>query len=126
MTGCLRNVLVLKDLNRSYKLVEIMPKNSQKSDNMKRPRKELKRINWEIATSILKTLYFHGKQKKSILARLTDMGYENCILYLDWLDLLDLVRNNDHSQTAGLTEIGIIFCRTKLIRSSPEFLNQQI
>lgn len=95
--------------------------NSKKLNNNQR--KELKRIDWTIATRILKTLYYHGEQKKTVLARLTDMGYDNCILYLDWLDLLGLIQNKGLSQTISLTETGIVFCRTKLIRTSTSVLN---
>lgn len=102
---------------------------SQKLDNIKSQRKELKRIDWDIATRILKTLYLYGKQKKTAIARITNMGYDNCILYLDWLDLLGFIKKetDNYSQTVSLTDLGIIFCKTKLMdRSSSEVLNQEI
>ncbi len=102
--------------------------NSQKLDNANSQRRELKRIDWDVATRILKTMHHYGGQKKTTIARITNMGYDNCILYLDWLDLLGFVKNEayDYSQIVCLTELGIIFCKTKLMKGSSEVLSQEI
>lgn len=83
-----------------------------------RNKNALKRINWDIATRLLETLYFYGNQKKTAIARLTNMSYDNCVLYLDWLDLLGFIKketNDNRFEIIGLTEIGINFYKTKLV-----------
>jgi len=94
--------------------------NSQKSDNIKNPSKELKRINWDVAIRILKTLYLYGNQKRTVMARLTNMSYDRCVSYIGWLELLGFVKREADGkfEMIGLTDLGINFYKTKLMKAS--------
>src|SRR3989338_9672568 len=97
--------------------------NSQKLDNIKNQRKKLKRIDWDIATRILKTLYLYGNQKKTTLERLINMSYDGCILYIGWLELLGFVKKeaDERFEMIWLTDLGINFYKTKLMEESSHY-----
>ena len=90
---------------------------SQKLDNIKNQRRGLKRIDWDIATRILKTLYLCGNQKKTTMARLTNMSYDGCVSYVCWLELLGFVKKeaDNRFEMIRLTDLGINFYKTKLM-----------
>jgi len=98
----------------------------QKLDNIKSQRKELKRIDWDIATRILKTLYLYGNQKRTTMARLTNMSYDGCVSYVGWLELLGFVKRevDNRFEMIGLTDLGINFYKTKLVKE-PTLSNLQ-
>jgi predicted transcriptional regulator len=92
--------------------------------------KELRRIDWNIIKKLLNILYNEGKMRKTILARKSNMGYDNCVLYIDWLSMLDLIRRNPDEERAeiiSLSELGISFCKRKLMEgyrgNNSEFRN---
>jgi predicted transcriptional regulator len=81
-------------------------------------KKELKRIDWNIIKKLLNVLYTEGKMRKTALARKSNMGYDSCLLYVDWLYMLDLIRRNldeERAEIISLSELGIIFCKRKLM-----------
>lgn len=83
-------------------------------------KKELKRIDWDMACRMLKALYFYGNQNKTAMARLANMSYDSCVSYLGWLELLDFIKKetDDKFEMIGLTDLGINFCKTKLMKES--------
>jgi len=93
-------------------------------------KKELKRIDWKIIKKLLNVLYNEGKMRKTTLARKSNMGYDSCVLYIDWLYMLDLIRRHldeERTEIISLSELGISFCKRKLIEdyrgNNSEFRN---
>jgi len=85
--------------------------------------KELRRIDWNIIKKLLNILYNEGKMRKTILARKSNMGYDKCVLYIDWLYMLDFIRRNldeEKTEIISLSELGISFCKRKLIENFKE------
>lgn len=54
-------------------------------------KKELKRIDWDIVKRLLQHLYYDEKEKKTNLAMKCSLCYDKFMLYLNWLDMMDLV-----------------------------------
>lgn len=68
--------------------------------------------------------------RKTTLARKSNMGYDSCVLYIDWLYMLDLIRRHldeERTEIISLSELGISFCKRKLIEdyrgNNSEFRN---
>lgn len=83
--------------------------NSLKLDSMKIKRKELKRIDWNIAKKITTILYDEGELKRTQIALKCNLSYANCLLYLEWLYFLDLIEkkiNKGNSELIRLSENG--------------------
>ncbi|WP_155991181.1 hypothetical protein [Candidatus Nitrosotenuis uzonensis] len=55
-------------------------------------KKKLKRIDWDIAERIILVLYDKGEQRRTPLATKCNLNYANCLLYIQWMMYLDLVR----------------------------------
>jgi predicted transcriptional regulator len=53
--------------------------------------KELKRIEWGIIVRLVKLLYFNRKIKRTKIAMQCNMSYDKCVLYLDWLEMMDVI-----------------------------------
>lgn len=70
--------------------------------------KALRRIDAEIIRRIIVILYEDGKQKKTKMALKAHISYDKCIRYLNWLDLMDLIRKEEehNSEYINLTENG--------------------
>lgn len=53
---------------------------------------ELVRINWNIVGRIVTLLYHQCRLKKSEIATKAKLGYDKCKRYLQWMEMMDLVR----------------------------------
>lgn len=83
--------------------------NSQKLDNMKIQRKELKRIDWDIVKRILELLYHEGKSKKTKIAMKCSLNHKQVTMYLDWINMFDFIKketDEDKSERIDLNERG--------------------
>jgi predicted transcriptional regulator len=92
-------------------------------------KKKLKRIDWKIIKKLLNILYNEGKLKKTVLARKSNMGYNNCILYVDWLHMLDFIRrdvDDERFEIISLSELGRSFCKRKLTEEYNEKNNSKL
>jgi predicted transcriptional regulator len=72
-----------------------------------RVKNELKRIEWKIVKRIISMLHYHNKMKKSHIATGGNLAYDNCKRYLEWLEMMELVRreaNEDGFEVILLTE----------------------
>ena len=81
----------------------------------------IKRVDVEILSKMLTVSYEQGKLHKSKLARKCNMGYDKCVKYLDFLDLIGFITSQideDDRELILLTESGIKFCKTKLANDS--------
>lgn len=82
-----------------------------------RSKNPIKRVDVELLGKIIVTIYEHGPTKKSSVARKCNMSYDNCIKYLDFLDLIGFTKtkiNDEDLETVILTEHGVQFCKSKL------------
>ena len=84
-------------------------------------KKELQRIDWNVVKRIMMKLYNAGKVTKTNLATKCNISYDKLILYLNWLEIMDMVnRSMDQDnklESIKLSEIGVRFCKNKLFFS---------
>jgi len=55
-------------------------------------KKELKRIDWRIVGRIMTALHYENKMKRTSLAMKCNLAYDKCVLYLNWMELLGLIK----------------------------------
>lgn len=74
-------------------------------------KKKLRRIDMEIIKRLLMFLYYNSKTKKTNIAMNCGMSYDKCILYLDWMKTVSLIRNEIHDgfELISLNDRGIEF-----------------
>lgn len=76
---------------------------------LKKHKKELKRIDWKTVKRVISSLHHNARMKKTLLATSCNMGYDKCRLYIDWLEMMELVRkeiNDEGHEELILTEKG--------------------
>jgi predicted transcriptional regulator len=95
---------------------------SSKLRQGKDKKRDLKRIEWNTVKKIIISLDENGRMKKSHIATMCNMGYDKCLLYLNWLELMDLIRRDINEE--GLNEI-ILTEKGKLLHSK-KFDNKKI
>lgn len=83
---------------------------------MNSKKKELQKIDWNIVKQILAILYFNGNGKKTNLAMKTKLSYDKFVLYLDWLELMSLIKKERvrGSEIVSLSENGLDFFSRKI------------
>jgi len=85
---------------------------------MNTKKKELQRIDWNVTKRILIKLYITGIITKTDLATKCNISYDKLVLYLDWLEIMDMIDRNIEKDTQlegiKLSETGIYFCNKKL------------
>lgn len=89
-------------------------------------KKELKRINWNIVKKLIVLLHYNGRMKRTNIAMRCNMGYDKCLLYLNWLDLMDLIKkeiDEDGFELIRLTDKGHQFYDRKLKDVEINFAN---
>ena len=94
---------------------------------LKKRRRELKRIDWETVKRVIGTLYYNAGMKKTILATSCSMGYDKCRLYIEWLEMMDLITrelNADGHEELLLTEKGRMLYSTKF--NADDFYEKRI
>ena len=76
-------------------------------------KKKLKRIDMDIVRRLLVFLYSDGKTKKTNIAMKCGMSYDKCVLYLDWMKTMSLIRNEmqDGFELISLNDRGMEFCK---------------
>ena len=77
---------------------------------------ELVRINWNIVRKIVAILHHEIKLKKSHIATKGKMGYDKCRRYLQWMEMMDLVRKDvdeDGFEMVLLTDRAMILYKEK-------------
>ena len=57
-----------------------------------RHKKELKRIDWGIIRRLVISLYYNNRMKKTHIATKCNLGYDKCRLYLDWMEMMELIK----------------------------------
>ena len=72
-------------------------------------KKEIKRIEWSTVKRIIVYLFYNNGFKKTKIAMQCNMAYDKFLLYLDWMDTLDLIKkeiDEDGFEVVSLTERG--------------------
>lgn len=59
---------------------------------MRQPKKELKRIDWDIVKRLVCLMYYENGMKRTNIAMKCKLSYGNCLLYLNWLEIMDLIK----------------------------------
>lgn len=80
--------------------------------------RELIRINWKIVRKIVAILHHEIKLKRSHIAVKGKMGYDKCRRYLQWMEMMDLVRKDvdeDGYEMVFLTDRAMILYKEKFI-----------
>ena len=57
-----------------------------------RNKKELQRIDWGIIRRLVISLYYNSRMKKTHIATKCNLGYDKCRLYLDWMEMMELIK----------------------------------
>ena len=55
-------------------------------------KKELQRIDWKIIKRLVTSLYYNNRMKKTHIATKCNLGYDKCRLYLNWMEMMDLIK----------------------------------
>ena len=72
-------------------------------------KRELKRIEWNIVKRLVILMRYAGRAKKTKLAMNCNMAYDKCILYLNWMETLNLIsreRDNSGFELVSLNDRG--------------------
>lgn len=75
----------------------------------KKSRKTPRRIDTEVVKRIITILHNDGMERKTKISLKAHLSYDKCLLYLEWLELMGLIRKeNDVSnfELINLTEKG--------------------
>lgn len=77
---------------------------------------DLVRINWNIIGRIVTLLHNQGRLKKSEIATKANLGYDKCKRYLQWMEMMELVRkemNENGFEVLFLTDKSVILYNEK-------------
>src|SRR5574337_707567 len=66
--------------------------------HIKHYKKELKRIDWDIVKRLIMLLYYESKMKRTNIAMKCKLSYGNCLLYLNWLEIMDLIKKETDTE----------------------------
>ena len=79
--------------------------------------KRLTRIDWKIITRLVTFLYYNSRMKKTMTAARCNLSYDNCIRYLNWLEMMELIERQidvDGFETIVLSQRGHDLYKRKL------------
>lgn len=80
-------------------------------------KKEIQRIDWNIAKRLIEFLHYNGRERKTKIAMKCNLNYEQLTMYLDWLELLEFIikeMDNKKVEWICLSEKGMNFYLKKL------------
>lgn len=85
-------------------------------------KKELQKVDWNVAKRIIVKLHDNGQVAKTELATKCNISYDKLIMYLDWLEFMDMIDRNaeqeNRLENIKLSEYGFHFCNVKLSSNS--------
>ncbi|TLX71396.1 MAG: hypothetical protein E6L05_03685 [Thaumarchaeota archaeon] len=84
----------------------------EKMENIIQLKRRLKRIDWKIVRRVIAFLYYDSGIKKTNMAMKCSMSYDRCVLYLDWLNAIGLIKkelDEDGFELISLSDKGIEF-----------------
>lgn len=76
---------------------------------MNENKKRLQKIHINVMNRLIQTLRENGTEKKTNIARNTNMAYDKCVLYIDILETMDFVKKKivDRYEMISLTVTGL-------------------
>jgi predicted transcriptional regulator len=80
-----------------------------KIEKREKSRKAIRRIDTEVVKRIITILHDEGMERKTKISLKAHLSYDKCLLYLEWLELMGLIRkeNDDNNfELINLTEKG--------------------
>lgn len=89
-------------------------------------KKELKRIEWSIVRRVITILQCNPRMKKTHIAMKSGLGYDKCILYLSWMDMLGLIRrekDEEGFEVISLSDSGLNLYRTQFTDEAAALLS---
>lgn len=89
-------------------------------------KRELKRIEWSIVRRVITILQCNPRMKKTHIAMKSGLGYDKCMLYLSWMDMMGLIRrekDDEGFQVISLSEMGMNLYRTQFTDGEPALLS---
>ncbi len=88
-------------------------------------KRTIKRIDIDVMTRLMITLYKNGHEKKTNLARDANVNYDTCVHYLGYLEFIDFVKKivEIKYEKFSLTNNGINFCK-KILSTKMDPNNQ--
>ena len=72
-------------------------------------KKRLKRIQWDLVGRLIIVIRQDPCLRRTNIAMKSGLAYDKCILYLDWMERMDIIRREisaDGTQTIRLAEKG--------------------
>ena len=93
-----------------------MKNNSIKHIPISKINDEIQRIDWKIIERLVRLLYYNNKLKKTHISTKCNLGYDKCRRYLDWMELMDLIKkekNSEGFEIVALTERGSVLYNKK-------------
>ena len=92
-------------------------------------KKELQRIDWRIIRRLVISLYYNCRMKKTHIATKCNLGYDKCRLYLDWLEMMELIKreiDENRFEVIILTDKGKALHNSKFSDASKLKWNRKI
>ena len=73
-------------------------------------------MDMEILQRLMMFLYYNNKTKKTNIAMKCGMSYDKCVLYLDWMKIMSLIKNevSQGFELISLSDSGIEFFEKNL------------
>lgn len=87
-----------------------------KSASTRKIKSEIQRIDWKIIERLVRILYYHSRLKKTHISTKSNLSYDKCRRYLDWMedmDLIEKISSDDGSELVVLTERGTVLYNKK-------------
>ncbi len=72
-------------------------------------KRELRRVEWAIIKRLVIVLYHNRCIKRTNIAMKASLSYDRCILYLDWMNTMDLIKietDEEGFEIIGLSDRG--------------------
>ncbi len=81
-------------------------------------KKELKRIEWSIVRRVIVLLQRNPRMKRTHIAMKSGLGYDKCVLYLAWMEMLGLIgreKDEEGFEVISLSDRGMNLYRTQFV-----------
>jgi|CXWL01.1.fsa_nt_gi predicted transcriptional regulator len=90
--------------------------------------RQIKRVDLDIVKRILYSLIHDGPAKKTVIARRSSVSYDNFILYLEFLELLDFIQRDKINgvEIISLNDLGRSFYLRKFSKVKKKSLKKSL
>ncbi|MGH9921166.1 MAG: hypothetical protein ACRD38_00280 [Nitrososphaerales archaeon] len=90
-------------------------------------KRELKRIEWKIIGRLMMVIGNEGSVKKTVVAMKSGLSYDRCVLYLQWMKTMDLIRkeiDEDGFELISLSDRGYSLYELKFKNIDTNFVSE--